>query len=69
MDKELRTIYPFGLNDRCNGIDWSNRDDDDIASTIFNKTLIFRKKRSNKKIHNFSKNWKHEEFFHEAIKL
>ena len=53
--KELRTVYPYGLNDRCNGQDWFNRNDDDITSTIFNKTKIVRKKRSNKKIHNFSK--------------
>ena len=41
--KELRTIYPYGLNDRCNGQDWSNRDDDSIASTIFNKTRILER--------------------------
>jgi hypothetical protein len=67
--KELRTIYPYGLNDRCNGQDWSNRDGDIIASTIFNKTRIFRKKRSNKKINNFSNNWKHEEFFQKIMDL
>src|ERR1044071_9860586 len=22
--KELRTVYPYGLNDRCSGQDWSN---------------------------------------------
>jgi hypothetical protein len=67
--KELRTIYPYGLNDRCNGQDWSNRDDDSIASTIFNRTRIFRKKHSNKKIHHWSRNWKHEEFFQKVIDL
>src|ERR1700734_1335794 len=60
--KELRTVYPYGLNDRCNGQDWFNRNEDDITSTIFNKTKIVRKKRSNKKIHNFSKIWNYEEF-------
>ena len=33
--KELRTVYPYGLNDRCNGQDRFSRNDDDIASKIF----------------------------------
>jgi len=32
--KELRTIYPYGLIDRCHGQDWHNKDDDSIAFTI-----------------------------------
>src|SRR5580693_9467054 len=67
--KELGTVYPYGLNDRCNGQDWFNKNDDDIASTIFNKTKIVRKKRSNKKIHNFSKNWNYEEFLRKVKQL
>jgi len=67
--RELRTVYPYGLNDRCNGQDWFNRNDDDIASTIFNKTKIVRKKRSNKKIHNFSKNWNYEDFLRKVKHL
>ena len=67
--KELRTVYPYGLNDRCNGQDWFNKNDDDVASIIFNKTKIIRKKRSNKKIHNFSKNWKYEDFLRKVKDL
>ena len=67
--KELRTVYPYGLNDRCNGQDWSNKDDEDISSVICNKTIIFRKRHSNKKIHKFSKNWKYEEFLQKVMDL
>ena len=69
MDQRITYSYPYGLNDRCNGQDWSNRNDDDIAFTIFNKTKIVRKKHSNKKIHNYSKNWKYEEFFQKVMDL
>src|ERR1700722_16475655 len=34
-----------------------------------NKTKIVRKKRSNKKIHNYSKNWNYEEFLRKAKQL
>ena len=35
--KELRTVFPYGLNDRCNGVDWTKKDLTDITSSIFNK--------------------------------
>ena len=47
--KELKTVYPYGLNDRCNGFDWSNKSDEDITCLIFNKTKTHRKTRSKKK--------------------
>jgi hypothetical protein len=47
--KELRTVYPYGLNDRCNGQDWSNKSDEDISCLIFNKLNTFRKKHCHKK--------------------
>src|SRR5205809_4224974 len=60
--KELRTVYPYGLNDRCNGIDWSNKIDEDIACLIFNKFSIRRNFRSFKKINKFSRNFDIENF-------
>lgn len=53
--KELRTVYPYGLNDRCSGKDWHKKNVNDITAKIFNKTYTYRKSRSNNKINNFSK--------------
>jgi hypothetical protein len=34
----LQTVFPYGLNDRCMGRDWGNRDDEDLVSrTCFSK--------------------------------
>jgi len=42
--KELRTTYPYGLNDKCNGRIWKNKNKEDIAATVFNKVKCLRRK-------------------------
>ena len=35
---ELRTVFPYGCNNRCNGKDWSNREEGvQVAGTLFKK--------------------------------
>ena len=38
--KELRTIYPYGLNDRCDGLDWTRKDTTHITARIFNQVKL-----------------------------
>lgn len=40
--KELRTVFPYGLNDRCDGIDWTKKDISNITARIFNKITTRR---------------------------
>ncbi|MEN8746518.1 MAG: hypothetical protein ABF284_08015 [Polaribacter sp.] len=44
----LQTVFPYGLNDRCMGRDWGNREDEDLVSrTCFSKlgkVLNFRQR-------------------------
>ena len=40
--KELPTIFPYGLNDRCGGLDWTKKESDKIAASLFNKITVRR---------------------------
>src|SRR5215469_1135090 len=42
--KELRTTYPYGLNDKCNGRIWKNKNKEDITASIFNPTKCIKRK-------------------------
>lgn len=33
--KELWTVTPYGLNDKCEGKKWSERGEDDIVKELF----------------------------------
>ena len=56
--RELCTVYPYGLNDRCNGIDWASNTSTKPAMSIFNRIHSRRKPRrrtrKNKQISHFS---------------
>ena len=47
--KQLRTIFPYGLNDRCDGKDWTRKECNDITATIFNKIEVLRTHRGSGK--------------------
>ena len=39
---ELRSVYPYGLNDRCKGRDWRERGQGElVGATLFNKVGHF----------------------------
>ena len=53
--KELRTTYPYGLNDKCNGRIWKNKNQEDITASIFNPIkCLMRKKRTRNYKHAWS---------------
>jgi len=61
--KELRTAYPYGLNDKCNGRIWSNKNKEDITAIIFNPTkCIIRKSRTRNHDRFWSKTFSFEVF-------
>ena len=40
--KELKTLYPYGLNDKCSNVLFSDFSNDRIVYSIFNKQNIKR---------------------------
>ena len=61
--KELRTTYPYGLNDKCNGRIWKNKNKEDITASIFNPTkCIIRKNRTRNSKHAWSQAFSFENF-------
>ena len=52
--KELRTVYPFGLNDQCVEINWTNKNSENVTMRIFNRLLIKRSKRGALRRNNWS---------------
>ena len=43
--KELKTLYPYGLNDKCGNNYFSNYYKENIVYSVFNKQVVQRKKR------------------------
>jgi len=61
--KELRTTYPYGLNDKCNGRIWKNKNKEDITASIFNPAkCIIRKNRTRNSKHAWSQAFSFENF-------
>ena len=59
--KELRTIAPYGLNDRVYGKNWRLRSRDDVAGMYFNYKRTHRGKRAKRsKDPKPSSNWRHD---------
>ena len=46
--KELKTLYPYGLNDKCNNTYFSNTNTQKILYSMFNKYTVQRGQRGNK---------------------
>ena len=63
--KELRTIFPYGLNDRCDGMDWIKKEATNITASIFNKIVTKRKSRGSGKL-NWSKVFSVDNFLKEV---
>ena len=42
--KELWTVAPYGLNDKCEGKDWTKRDHDEIVAQIFHRINTKKRK-------------------------
>ena len=45
--KELKTLYPYGLNDKCNNTYFSNTNTQKIVYSMFNKYTVQRGQRGN----------------------
>ena len=61
--KELRTTYPYGLNDKCNGRIWKNKNQEDITASIFNPIkCLMRKNRTRNYKHAWSQAFSFEDF-------
>jgi len=66
--KELRTTYPYGLNDKCNGRIWKNKNKEDITASIFNPTkCIIRKNRTRNHNRTWSKQFLLEVFLAQVL--
>ncbi|MDQ2684807.1 MAG: hypothetical protein M3Y25_03060 [Thermoproteota archaeon] len=66
--KELRTVFPYGLNDRCNGFDWTKKDVSKITASIFNKITVRRTHRGSRKT-KWSKNFSVDQFLLELKEI
>ena len=65
--KELRTIFPYGLNDRCKGKDFTKKKDlRDVTATVFNKIPVPRKKRGSGK-NRWSSNFNIDKFLRDVV--
>ncbi len=47
--KELKTLYPYGLNDKCGNAYYSEYRKERLVYSIFNKLIVKRNQRGNKK--------------------
>jgi hypothetical protein len=47
--KELKTLYPYGLNDKCGNAYYSEYRKERLVYSIFNKLIVTRNQRGNKK--------------------
>ena len=48
--RELKTLYPYGLNDKCGNSFYSDYKKDRTVFSVFNKIVIERKRREGKKL-------------------
>ena len=55
--KELRTIFPYGLNNKLDGKNWKFKDRDDIIGKVFNHSSSKRGKRGSKKYRKMRKKY------------
>jgi len=46
--KELKTLYPYGLNDRCDNAFYSDYQKERLVSQVFNKLVVKRKQKGGK---------------------
>ena len=67
--KELRTIYPYGLNDRCNGTDWTSKNSEFSAMSIFNKLKVTRRNRGKIRRNKWSSTFSLDNFLKELLRL
>ena len=47
--KELKTLYPYGLNDKCGNTYFSNYHKENLVYSVFNKYVVKRQKRAKRK--------------------
>ena len=50
--KELKTLYPYGLNDKCGNTYYSDYQKDRLVFAVFNKQVITRHQKGSKKKEN-----------------
>jgi len=67
--KQLRTVYPFGLNDQCGGINWTNKTSSHVTMKIFPSLPTKRSKRGRFRRNKWSSLFSIDNFLNTLLKL